>query len=86
LQQLNAQQPSQTRPQPPLPPLAAIFWRELKRSVEVEQGASARVDQTREHGQPVAGKYGETRIVRRGEVAVSPVLPELRVDVGGLFE
>ena len=36
--------------------------------------------------QPVAGKYGETRIVRRGEVAVSPVLPELRVDVGGLFE
>ena len=35
--------------------------------------------------QPVAGKYGETRIVRRGEVAVSPVLPELRVDVGGLF-
>lgn len=36
--------------------------------------------------QPVAGKYGETRIVRRGEVAVSQVLPELRVDVGGLFE
>jgi Uma2 family endonuclease len=35
--------------------------------------------------QPMAGKYGETRIVRRGEVAVSPLLPELRVDVGGLF-
>jgi len=58
LQQLNAQHPSQTRPQPPLPPLAAmIFWRELKRSVGVEQGASARVGQTGEHEQPVAGKY-----------------------------
>lgn len=34
---------------------------------------------------PVAGKYGETRIVRR-VVAVSPALPELRVVVSGLSE
>jgi len=35
---------------------------------------------------PAEGKYGEMRSVRRGEVAVSQVLPELRVAVDGLFD
>ncbi|MBI5767003.1 MAG: Uma2 family endonuclease [Verrucomicrobia bacterium] len=35
--------------------------------------------------QPEKGKFGETRVVRRGDVAVSHALPELRVDVSQLF-
>jgi Uma2 family endonuclease len=34
---------------------------------------------------PSAGHYGETRVLRRGDVAVSGVLPDLSVDVGALL-
>ena len=34
---------------------------------------------------PAAGKYGEARMLHRGEVAVSQALPELRADVAELL-
>ncbi|MSU51188.1 MAG: Uma2 family endonuclease [Opitutus sp.] len=35
--------------------------------------------------QPVEGKYGDTRVLQRGDVAESRVLPNLRVELDALF-